>query len=262
MGILNVTPDSFSDGGKYFDTATAIDRGLQIEQEGADFIDVGGESSRPGSDPVTENEEARRVLPVVEALAKKVSIPISIDTYRSGVAVRALEAGAEIINDISGFTFDPNMVDIAVRRNACAVLMHMQGTPKTMQREPAYGDVVGEITEYLETRAVSVRSSGIDRVIVDPGIGFGKTLEHNIALIKGLDSLVQIGYPVLVGVSRKSFIGRLLNSMVDDRLEGTAAAVTASILYGAHIVRVHDVKEMKKIALVADALKTQVLIRR
>ncbi len=257
MGVLNVTPDSFSDGGKFFETTKAVAWGVQMEEEGADFIDIGGESSRPGSDPVSEQEESRRVLPVIESLAKRVSIPISIDTYKAGIAHQALNAGAEIINDISGLTFDSGMIQTAMQHKACIVLMHMQGTPKTMQREPMYRDVVQEVAEYLETRAISVKSVGIERIIIDPGIGFGKTLEHNIALLRGLKRITRAGYPVLVGVSRKSFIGGLLNATVDNRLEGTAAAVTASILYGANIVRVHDIREMRKVAVVADALKTR-----
>ncbi len=258
MGVLNVTPDSFSDGGRYFGSSVAIGRGEQMEDEGADFIDVGGESSRPGSDPVSEEEESRRILPVIETLAKKVSIPISVDTYKSVVADRALQAGAEIINDISALTFDDRMSEVAAKHKACVALMHMQGTPKIMQHEPRYDDVVEEVAGFLETHARRAAASGFERIIIDPGIGFGKTLEHNIALIKGLNRLKRNGYPVLVGVSRKSFIGKLLNSNVEDRLEGTAAAVAASIFHGANIVRVHDVREMKKVAVVADALKSTV----
>lgn len=259
MGILNVTPDSFSDGGRYFEVGGAVSRGQQMEAEGADFIDIGGESSRPGSDPISESEELRRVLPVIEQLARKVSVPLSIDTYKSRIADDALNAGAEIINDITGMTFDPLMIDVAGQHSACVVLMHMQGTPKTMQQEPHYYNVVEEVSDFLTKQAAKLRSRGIERIVLDPGIGFGKTIDHNIRLIKNLHRLSGVGYPVLVGVSRKSFLGKILNSTVDDRLEGTAAAVTASILRGANIVRVHDVREMKKVALVADALKTEAL---
>ena len=255
MGILNVTPDSFSDGGEYFDTDLAVARGQRMVDEGADFIDIGGESSRPGSDPITEEEELRRVLPVIERLAQEVSIPLSIDTYKSNVALKALDAGAQIVNDISGATFDPAMAEVVKQFDACVVLMHMQGRPKTMQQEPTYDDVVEQVSTFLLEQARKMRVYGIGRIILDPGIGFGKSVEHNVVLIKELHRLVHLGYPVMVGPSRKSFIGKLLDAPVQNRLEGTAAAVTASILQGANIVRVHDVKEMKRVAIVADALK-------
>ncbi len=255
MGVLNVTPDSFSDGGVYFDVERAIARGQQMANEGADFIDIGGESSRPGSEPITDDEELRRVIPVIDRLAKTVSIPISIDTYKSKVAGKALNAGAQIVNDISGLTFDSNMVNVVREFEACIVLMHMKGTPKTMQKEPSYGDVVEEVAGFLAQQAGIARKEGIFRVFVDPGIGFGKTVQHNLEILKKLRRFAQLGYPLLVGPSRKSFIGKLLDAPVEGRLEGTAAAVTTSILRGANIVRVHDVREMKKVALVADALK-------
>jgi dihydropteroate synthase len=255
MGVLNVTPDSFSDGGMYFDAERAIARGQQMANEGADFIDIGGESSRPGSEPITEEEELRRVIPVIDGLANTVSVPISIDTYKSKVAGTALKAGAQMVNDISGLTFDSNMVDVVREFDACIVLMHMKGTPKTMQQEPTYGDVVEEVAGFLARQAGKARMNGIVKVIVDPGIGFGKTVEHNLELFKKLRRFAQLGYPLLVGPSRKSFIGKLLDAPVEGRLEGTAAAVTTSVLRGANIVRVHDVKEMKKVALLADALK-------
>jgi dihydropteroate synthase len=255
MGILNVTPDSFSDGGVYFDIERAIARGQQMVGEGADFIDIGGESSRPGSEPISFEEELRRVLPVIERLAQTVSIPLSIDTYKSNVAQKALNAGAQIVNDISGMTFDPRMIDVVREFDACVALMHMKGIPRTMQEEPKYDNVVEEVARFLEQRTEAAKKRGIRRIIVDPGIGFGKTTQHNLELFKNLQRISQLGYPVLVGPSRKSFIGTVLNAPVEGRLEGTAAAVTASILRGANIVRVHDVKEMKKVALVADALK-------
>jgi len=255
MGILNVTPDSFSDGGRFFNLEQAVARGKQMVDEGADFIDIGGESSRPGSDPVSADEELRRVLPVVEALTKTVAIPVSIDTYKSKVADEALKAGAEIVNDISGITFDSEMIEVVRRLKACVVLMHMKGTPKSMQQNPVYENVVEEVSGFLSGQAGKLRIEGIDRVILDPGIGFGKSYHHNLELLKNLRTFTQLGYPLLVGPSRKSFIGKLLDASVDDRLEGTAAAVTTSILRGANIVRVHDVKEMKKVALVAYALR-------
>jgi dihydropteroate synthase len=259
MGILNVTPDSFSDGGMYFDSNRAIERGRQLANEGADFIDIGGESSRPGSEPISEEEELRRVLPVIQTLAKEISIPLSIDTYKSGVAEKAFTAGAQIVNDITGMIFDEKMMDVIRSHNACAIIMHMKGTPKTMQQEPTYDDVTEEIAGFLEEQAEKARERGIAKIIVDPGIGFGKTLVHNLEVLKNFRRFAELGYPVLVGPSRKSFIGKLLNASVEDRKEGTAAAVTAAILRGANIIRVHDVKEMKRVALVADALKNDTL---
>jgi dihydropteroate synthase len=255
MGVLNVTPDSFSDGGAYLDPHRAIERGKKMEEEGADFIDIGGESSRPGSDPVQVQEELRRVLPVVEQLSRTISIPISIDTYKSEVARAALDAGAEIVNDISGMSSDPEMFETASAHDACVVLMHMKGNPKIMQDKPTYTDVVNDVSDFLRQRAEEAVRHGLRRLILDPGIGFGKTLEHNLRLMKELKQLTNLRYPILIGVSRKSFIGKLLDLPVEDRLEGTAAAVTASILRGANIVRVHDVRQMKRIAIVADALK-------
>jgi dihydropteroate synthase len=258
MGILNVTPDSFSDGGLFFDTAKAVERGVQMVGEGADIIDIGGESTRPGSDPVTEEEEIRRVVPVIERLSDAVRIPLSIDTCKAGVAEAAFAAGASIINDISGMRFDPRMMGVAQKHAATVVLMHMKGTPRTMQQNPQYDNVIREVFEFLSVQTEKARELGITQIIVDPGIGFGKNLEQNLDLMKGLKTFSLLGCPVLVGPSRKSFIGKLLDLPVEGRLEGTAAAVTACILHGAHIVRVHDVKEMKRVACVADALKGNV----
>ena len=255
MGILNVTPDSFSDGGAYLDPERAVERGTELVAEGADFIDIGGESSRPGSDPVDAKEEMRRVLPVVRGLANALSVPLSIDTCKSEVANAALVEGAEIVNDISAMSFDSRMAATAARHRACVVLMHMKGNPKTMQVEPTYTDVVGEVSEFLQARAEGAEQSGIRSIILDPGIGFGKTLAHNLELMRGLDRLAELHFPILIGASRKSFIGKLLDLPVGERLEGTAAAVTASILRGANIVRVHDVRELKRVTVVADALK-------
>lgn len=255
VGILNVTPDSFSDGGRFLNREAAIEHALRMVDEGADIIDIGGESTRPGSDPISVDEELRRVLPVIEGLRGKINIPISIDTYKAPVARRALEAGATIINDISGLRFDPELVDVAAELGASVIIMHMQGTPKTMQENPTYNDVVTEIKSFLNERARIAESHGIRQIIVDPGIGFGKKLEHNLEIFRRLNELTELGYPVLVGPSRKSFIGMLLNLPVDSRLEGTATAVAASILNGAHLIRVHDVQAMKRVSVVADAIK-------
>ncbi len=255
MGILNVTPDSFSDGGLYFSTQSAIDRALEIINHGADFIDIGGESTRPGSLPVSAEEEMERVLPVIEELVKNTSVPISIDTTKSEVAEKALQLGAVIVNDISAMNFDSKMVDIVAKYNASVILMHIKGTPKDMQQNPEYKDLIGEIFEYLKRSCEIAKSKNITQIIVDPGIGFGKKLEHNIEIFKQLSAFKTLGYPVLVGPSRKSFIGQILNLPVDQRLEGTAAAVAVSILRGANIVRVHDVKEIKRVVRIVDALK-------
>ncbi|MCX6121966.1 MAG: dihydropteroate synthase [Ignavibacteriales bacterium] len=256
MGILNVTPDSFSDGGRYLDVEQAIAHGKKLAEDGADFIDVGGESTRPGSESVSIEEEIRRVIPVIESLAKKVDVPISIDTCKSDVAEAALQAGAVIINDISAMTFDGKMASIVAKHKASVVVMHIQGTPKTMQLNPSYKNVTEEVKQFLQERVDAAVKAGIKQIIVDPGIGFGKKYEHNIQLLKELKSLTSLGYPLLVGVSKKSFLGAILNLPPSERMEGTAAAVTASILNGTNIIRVHDVKEMKRVAMVSDALKS------
>jgi len=255
MGILNVTPDSFSDGGKYFDPERAIEGGKTLAAEGADFLDVGGESTRPGAEPVGVEEEIRRVVPVIEELVRSLKIPISVDTYKAAVAKAALEAGASIVNDISALTFDAKMADVVAARGATVVLMHMAGTPRTMQEKPSYANVVKEVHDFLLSRADEARVKGIHQILVDPGIGFGKNLGHNLTLLRNLRECTPAGYPILVGPSRKSFIGKILDVQADDRLEGTASAVAACVLRGAHVVRVHDVKAMKRVSLVADALK-------
>lgn len=255
MGILNVTPDSFSDGGKHLRLEQAIAHAHRMAEDGADFIDIGGESTRPGSDVVSLEEELKRVIPVIERLAKELSVPLSVDTYKSQVALEALNAGATVINDISGFTFDSEMPGIAASHHASVILMHIKGTPKTMQQDPTYENVTQEVCQFLEEQVHKAHSLGLQQIIIDPGIGFGKNLQHNLQVIRELAIFKTIGCPVLVGPSRKSFIGTILDLPVDQRLEGTAAAVTACILNGAHIVRVHDVKEMKRVALMADALK-------
>lgn len=255
MGILNVTPDSFSDGGQHLGFEQAMAHARRMAEEGADFIDVGGESTRPGSEAVSLEEELRRVIPVIERLTKELSIPLSIDTYKSKVAQEALNAGATIVNDISGLAFDSEMPYVAAKHHASVVLMHIRGTPKTMQKNPTYENVTHEVCQFLEEQVHKAHSLGIQQIIIDPGIGFGKNLQHNLQLIRELTTFKTVGCPILIGPSRKSFIGTILDLPVDQRLEGTAAAVTACILNGAHIVRVHDVKEMKRVALMADALK-------
>ena len=254
MGILNITPDSFSDGGAYFSVDAAVRRGIELVEEGADFIDVGGESTRPGSDPLPMDEEMRRVLPVIEQLTKLVDVPISVDTHKSAVADRALDAGATIINDISGLHFDQSIAEIVAKRRATIILMHIQGTPKTMQQDPKYENLIEEISSYLLEGIRWAESKGIEQIIVDPGIGFGKTIEHNLEIIRRLNEFQRFGYPVLVGPSRKGFIGKILDLPVNERMEGTAAVVAVSIMNGANIVRVHDVKEMKRVARMMDAI--------
>jgi dihydropteroate synthase len=255
MGVLNVTPDSFSDGGRYLSVGDAVGRGIAMVEEGADFLDIGGESSRPGSDPISVDEELRRILPVIERLTKAVSIPISVDTYKAEVARRALEAGASLVNDISSLTMDPMMRDVVAERGEGVVLMHMRGTPKAMQERPHYDNVVSEIKLFLEKQATLARKAGIRQVIIDPGIGFGKTLEHNLEILKKLKEFCELGYPVLVGPSRKSFIGTILGLPPTQRLEGTAAAVAVSAMNGASIVRVHDVREMVRVVKIVDAIR-------
>lgn len=256
MGVLNVTPDSFSDGGRFYDPVKAVQHGLKLAKDGADIIDVGGESTRPGSEAVSAQEELRRVIPVIEALAHEVRVPISIDTYKSQVAARALEAGAAMVNDISAMRFDPEMADVVVKYGVPVVLMHMLGTPKDMQVDPKYEDLVGEILDFLRRRVEWAVSKGVsaDQIIVDPGIGFGKTLEHNLSLIKNLSRFRSLGKPILLGTSRKSFIGKVLGVDVDQREEGTAATVALGICNGANIVRVHDVARMVPIIRMTDAV--------
>jgi dihydropteroate synthase len=251
---LNITPDSFSDGGKFRDHSYAIEHAQSMIDDGADFIDVGGESTRPGSDEVSIDEELRRVIPVIEGL-KNNNIPVSIDTYKSRVAEKALEAGAIMVNDISSFNFDKRMPDVISKFDASVILMHLKYKPKTMQENPQYQNVISEIKIFFENSIKTAINKGIHQIIVDPGIGFGKTLEHNIEIFKNLREFLSLGYPVMVGPSRKSFIGSILNLPVSERLEGTAAAVAVSILNGANIVRVHDVKEMKRVAKIIDVLK-------
>lgn len=255
MGILNVTPDSFSDGGHYLGERAAIDRGVDMTEEGADIIDVGGESTRPGSRPVPVEEEVRRVAPVIERLVANVPVPVSIDTRKASVAKAALDVGATIVNDVSGGR-DPEMFDVVRESGAGMVLMHMKGEPKTMQEAPHYDDVVEEVHDYLRERIEAAELAGIEleRLCIDPGIGFGKDLEHNLTLMHRLDALLDLGRPVLVGPSRKRFLGTLLNLPEDQRVEGTAGAVAWLVTRGSHIVRVHDVREMVRVVRVVDAI--------
>jgi len=257
MGILNVTSDSFYAGTRIADSAAAIKAGLLMLENGADMLDIGGESSRPGADPVSADQELDRVLPVMEGLRSKTTLPLSVDTTKASVAKAALQAGADIINDISAMRADPDMAGIIAEYGAKVILMHMQGVPQTMQKEPHYSDVVSEVCDFLRHRAEAAQAAGIlaDRIILDPGIGFGKQLEHNLALLRQLPKLASYGYPVLIGLSRKSFLGQLLDLPASQRLEGTIAANAVAIIGGASIIRVHDVKEGRRTADVAVRLK-------
>ena len=256
MGILNVTPDSFSDGGQYFSRERAIARGTEIEQLGADVIDIGGESSRPGSHPVPEDEEMRRVLPVIEALATVLKIPISIDTYRASVARRAIEAGAQIINDVSAFRFDDNMARVAAENRTGVALMHSRGTRETLHAQGPMKDPVGEVREGLLAAVEKALGAGIsaDAIVIDPGIGFGKAAEESVAVLKSLNVFSRLGYPLLIGTSRKSFIRRIAAESLEAPDWGTAATVVAAIVNGAHMVRVHDVRQARVLADVTDRL--------
>ncbi|GFO57981.1 dihydropteroate synthase [Geomonas silvestris] len=256
MGILNVTPDSFSDGNRYFSTARAVERALELEGEGADIIDIGGESTRPNAPRVSLEEELARVVPVIEGLAGKLRVPISIDTYKAEVARAACAAGAEIVNDVSGLCFDPGMARVVAEARAGVVLMHTRGTPDRMQDDTGYRDLLGDVKFYLRESTELARQAGIpqSRIVVDPGIGFAKSVEGNLELIRRLAELQELGCPILVGPSRKSFIGAVIGDRDRDRSFGTAAAVAVSILNGAAIVRVHDVAAMRDVVLVTRAL--------
>ncbi|NCC50733.1 MAG: dihydropteroate synthase [Spartobacteria bacterium] len=256
MGILNVTPDSFSDGGAYLDEEAAVARGLELIGQGADILDVGGESSRPGAAPLDVEEELRRVVPVIARLRGLCDRPISVDTVKAEVARRALQAGADIVNDISALSMDPGMVDVARETGAGIILMHMQGRPRTMQANPVYKNVVEEVKEYLQDRIKWCLDKGVDAacLAVDPGIGFGKTCEHNLQLLANARVFCRLGRPVVVGASRKSFIGALTGRGVDGRLPGSLAVLADGIRQGVHIMRVHDVKESCEAARVVDSL--------
>lgn len=265
MGILNVTPDSFSDGGSFFTTDAAVAHGEKLAEDGADLIDIGGESTRPFSDAVSVEEEARRVVPVIEELSKHISIPISIDTTKASVAKQAIEAGASIINDIGALRSDNNMAAVAAKYGVPVVLMHMKGNPKTMQVAPVYDDLINEIKKFLKNAISMAEKNGISRskIIIDPGIGFGKTVEHNLFLIKHLHEFTSLDAPILIGPSRKSFIRNILFHKPSGDIKadipaletGTQAAVAAAVLHGANIVRVHDVAATYKTVKIIDAIK-------
>ncbi len=263
MGILNVTPDSFSDGGRYRMTEDAVCRGLELASEGASIIDVGGESTRPGALPVAVEEELDRVIPVIEQLAQALAAGpgepplISVDTRKAPVAERALQAGATIVNDVTALAGDPAMAGVVGRAGAGAVLMHMRGEPGTMQQNPVYGDVAAEVAAWLGERLESLAAAGLDptTLAVDPGIGFGKTMEHNLQLVARLDRLAALGRPVVIGLSRKSFLGKLTGRDISGRLAGSLAGLTVAVWRGAHVVRVHDVRESADAVRVATALR-------
>ena len=256
MGVLNVTPDSFYDGGKYTQVDKALQHVEQMIDEGADIIDIGGESTRPGSDGVSEEEECERVIPIIKEINKRFDIVVSIDTTKSGVALRALEEGASIINDISGFNFDEKIAQTASKYGAGVVLAHTPSRPKDMQENTQYKSLIDDVIEALRASINIAEQSGIDKnsIIVDPGFGFGKTAEQNLILLKNLEKLRELGKPILIGTSNKSFIGKTLNTEIDERLEGTAATVAIGILYGASIVRVHDIAQMKRVSTMVDAV--------
>jgi dihydropteroate synthase len=256
MGVVNVTPDSFSDGGLLPDAAAAIDHALRLEEEGADILDIGGESTRPGSDFITLEEELHRVMPVIEGVLKHAGVPVSIDTTKAEVARQALGAGCAMVNEISAMRLDEEMLPLVVGKKVPFCLMHMQGMPKDMQVEPHYDDVIGEIAAFLRERAQAAEGAGADPcdIMIDPGIGFGKTLQHNLEILRRLGEFRSLGYTLVLGASRKSFIGKILDLPEGERVEGTAASVALGIGGGADIVRVHDVKEMARVARVADAI--------
>jgi dihydropteroate synthase len=261
MGIVNVTPDSFSDGGRFFDPSAAIAQSLEMERSGADIIDIGGESTRPGAAPVSLEEELRRILPVIAGLRGTLKIPISVDTQKAAVAEAAIAAGAEILNDLLALRSDPRLAVVARRRSVPLILMHMRGEPRTMQKGPFARDVIRDVTRGLRDAAARARKAGVakSQIVLDPGIGFGKNYSQNYELLARLQELARLGYPLLVGTSRKAFLGATLAregtpAPPEARIWGTAATVTAAILGGAHIVRVHDVAEISQIARVADAI--------
>ena len=259
MGVLNVTPDSFSDGGQFFTIDYAIARAKQLVEEGADIVDIGGESTRPGSNVVDADEELNRVAPVIEQLAKEITVPISIDTYKPAVAKTCLERGAGMINDISGLRYENGkMLEVAATHQVPVCIVHMEGLPKTMQQEPKYHDLVSEIKDFFIERVKVAKLAGIkdENIILDPGIGFGKTVEHNLILLQRLNEFTELGFPLLIGTSRKSFIGKISDLPAEQRLEGTIASNVLAIIKGAKIVRVHDVLEHKRALEIIDAIKS------
>jgi dihydropteroate synthase len=258
MGVLNVTPDSFSDGGRYLDADAALAHGLELFEQGADVVDVGGESTRPGDRvALTADEEIRRVAPLIAALRDRGAGPLSVDTTKAAVAQAALDAGADIVNDVSGFTFDPGLAPLVARRGVPAILMHLRGGFGDMHREPRYDDVMGEVVDELRQRVAAAAAAGVARaqLIVDPGVGFAKNAAHSLEVLRRLHEMEALDLPILAGPSRKSFIGKVLDLPVEERLMGTAAAVAACVLAGAHVVRVHDVRPMLEVARMCDAIR-------
>jgi len=258
MGIVNVTPDSFSDGGKFFDSAAAIEQGVKLAAEGADILDVGGESTRPGAEAVDADEELRRVVPVIAALCEKTSVPVSVDTSKAAVAAEAINAGAEIINDVTALEADPRMIPLAAERGCGVCAMHMQGTPRTMQQSPSYDNVVEEVAGYLAERRDELLAAGIgpERIALDPGIGFGKTTRHNLELLGNMRPFHELGCTLLVGHSRKRFIGQVIDDMQCDRTPGTIAAALVLAEQGVQVIRVHDVAAVRQALLVWRAIHT------
>jgi dihydropteroate synthase len=257
MGVLNVTPDSFSDGGRYFERKTAIEHALQMVEEGADIIDVGGESTRPYSEGIPVAEEMDRVVPVIEAISREVPVPVSIDSWKGEVVGEALKAGASIVNDISALRFDETMGALVARAGVPVILMHMKGTPRNMQKDPQYEDLISEIMDFLKDAAGRAVDSGIRKelIVIDPGIGFGKTFDHNLEIIRNLSRLEELGMPLLLGPSNKAFIGQILDREPHERDTGTMAAIAAGVMNGAHIVRVHNVKKAVETVKIIDAIK-------
>jgi dihydropteroate synthase len=257
MGVLNITPDSFYDGGRYHKFNDAVAQALRMTEEGADIIDVGGESTRPFSKPLPVDEELKRVIPVIKTLSGQIDLPISIDTYKSEVAIRALEAGAAMVNDISAMRFDPAIGSIVAAAGVPIVLMHMKGTPRDMQSNPTYEDLLGEIMEFLRGATDKAISMGIqrERIIIDPGIGFGKSFDDNLVILRDLERFSSLGYPILVGTSNKAFIGHVLDSPVESRETGTIATISAAVMNGAHIIRAHNVRAAKETVTIIDAIK-------
>lgn len=256
MGVLNRTPDSFSDGGAFMEEGKAVEHAIKLVEEGADILDIGGESTRPGAEPISVNEELKRTIPIIKRLSKSVEIPISIDTSRYEVAKAALESGANMVNDIRGLKKDPRMADLVAGHDVPVVLMHMQGTPDKMQTNPVYLDLISEIIDSLKVSIDIAKRAKVDenKIIIDPGIGFGKTTEHNLEIINNLNRFKELDKPILIGASRKSFIGKVLDLEVDKRIMGTACSCALAIANGANIIRVHEVSQMRQVALMADAI--------
>ena len=256
MGVLNVTPDSFSDGGRYVDPDAAVAHALSMVEQGADVLDIGAESSQPGAVPIDEEEERRRLISVVRAVCRRTTVPVSVDTTKASIAQEALDVGAALINDISALRFDARMGDVVAKSGAGLILMHMQGTPQTMQRAAQYTEVVEEVRQFLKARLEAAREAGIqtERILLDPGIGFGKNCQHNVVLLDRLDAFHTLGRPLVIGVSRKAFIGKILGRPVGERLMGTAGAVAVAVMKGARMVRVHDVAPIRDVVKMVEAI--------